>query len=485
MNIPLQNSTIAITHKHPAWELILQTEGLEYKTIKKEDTISKENFSVIITTHTPDKKLLGKLKNYLQTGGIILQDLTSKNSMTKIPPIRELSIYQLDNIDYLEFTEQNINQNYANSYDGGKLFTLPLRVDSLTNYESCIKTFSLNNFSISERVSLFPKHPILKLTSLFLKTVLPHSNVICKHLWYYPRGVDSIVSFRIDADEYDESDFLTTLEICKPYKEFVSWFFCTSSYNKPQPIQKTYKDGYDVQSHAHMHYIFNNSFSNEINLKKSKNFLKSLGIEHCGFCAPMGKYNPALQETMDKLGFLYSSEFSLAYDTLPFYPIHKDGFSKTLQIPIHPVCLELFAENNCISDKNFKDYFSAIIEYKIKNNLPLIFYAHPTKHLRENKHLLSWLLERLNNTPNTIKMNFTNFSKWWIQRNKALVDGTCTCEDLTWENYTPDKIFREKIRLAYPAITHKKDDYVRKLKNVAKELKNNVQLAKLSQTMVE
>ncbi len=68
--------------------------------------------------------------------------------------------------------------------------------------------------------------------------------------------------------------------------------------------------------------------------------LRSAGIEPSGFVAPHGRFNRTLLIALEMLGVTHSSEFGLAYDELPF----AVGSGAVLQIPIHPVCLEIFLE---------------------------------------------------------------------------------------------------------------------------------------------
>jgi len=43
--------------------------------------------------------------------------------------------------------------------------------------------------------------------------------------------------------------------------------------------------------------------------------------------APFGKWNESIQLTFENIGAAFSSEFSLDYDDLPFYPRVKERFS--------------------------------------------------------------------------------------------------------------------------------------------------------------
>ena len=66
--------------------------------------------------------------------------------------------------------------------------------------------------------------------------------------------------------------------------------------------------------------------------------------EPVGFAAPHGRWNAGLDAVLDELGYLYSSDFQLGYDDLPFFPWREDRFSSVLQVPIHPICEGLFLD---------------------------------------------------------------------------------------------------------------------------------------------
>ena len=48
--------------------------------------------------------------------------------------------------------------------------------------------------------------------------------------------------------------------------------------------------------------------------------LTESGFEPVGFAAPHGRWNPGLDAVLEDLGYLYSSDFQLGYDDLPFFP---------------------------------------------------------------------------------------------------------------------------------------------------------------------
>ena len=80
-----------------------------------------------------------------------------------------------------------------------------------------------------------------------------------------------------------------------------------------------------------------------------------------GFAGPHGRWDPSLDDTLEDLGYLYSSDFQLGYDDFPFYPWKGDRFSRVLQIPVHPVCEGLFLEAGVDDPGVIGDYFAGIV----------------------------------------------------------------------------------------------------------------------------
>ena len=95
---------------------------------------------------------------------------------------------------------------------------------------------------------------------------------------------------------------------------------------------------FDSQSHGHFHVIYRDPEANRRNLRRAHRVLAESGFEPVGFAAPHGRWNAGLDDVLEDLGYLYSSDFQLGYDDLPFFPPWRgDRFSRVLQIPIHPV----------------------------------------------------------------------------------------------------------------------------------------------------
>ena len=58
-----------------------------------------------------------------------------------------------------------------------------------------------------------------------------------------------------------------------------------------------------------------------MNLERAHRILCSSGFEPVGFAAPHGRWRASLDEQLEDLGYLYSSDFQIGYDDFPFYPV--------------------------------------------------------------------------------------------------------------------------------------------------------------------
>ena len=111
-----------------------------------------------------------------------------------------------------------------------------------------------------------------------------------------------------------------------------------------------------------------------------------------GFAGPHGRWDPSLDDTLEDLGYLYSSDFQLGYDDFPFYPWKGTRFSSVLQIPIHPVCEGLFLEAGVDDPRVIGDYLREIVLSKIDAEELAIVYGHPERRLGRMPEVLAMLV---------------------------------------------------------------------------------------------
>ncbi|NIS38511.1 hypothetical protein GWN91_05035, partial [Candidatus Saccharibacteria bacterium] len=129
-----------------------------------------------------------------------------------------------------------------------------------------------------------------------------------------------------------------------------------------------------------------------------------------------------LAKAVEEHGFLYSSEFGLSYDDLPFYPYLDDRFSSVLQIPVHPISVgRLHWARHTDSQKII--YYLQVIEKKLNGYEPIFLYHHPGQKRFEIFEKIFQIIH----SHNIACMTLGEYAQWWKQRNairwKAKMEG--------------------------------------------------------------
>jgi len=211
------------------------------------------------------------------------------------------------------------------------------------------------------------------------------------HVRIVPKAFIDTFCLRIDADECHDN-IGEYLKLFMKYRDCTTIFFCMRAFSQKQDIlQQAHGAGCDIQSHGFHHHTYNDFTSNRYNIHRAKEALRVCGIETHGYSAPMGKYRASLMCALEEEGYEYSSDFSFDYLGFARYPAVGKRFSRILQIPVFPVCPELFLQKG-INTPTIIDYYKrAIIEMR-RCNIPVIIYGH-TSHFRENCALLEEIVE--------------------------------------------------------------------------------------------
>lgn len=252
--------------------------------------------------------------------------------------------------------------------------TLKKRIRQRRRRFSCIKSFADNNngISVEEEVSCRPL--IESIDGLKIN---------------YP----GTFCLRIDADEYHKENFDNYMEIFRKYKDCITVFFNGYSFSGAGDLIKRCSHlGVDVQSHGFYHYTYSDYESNRHNIRKAKAFFKEMGIDTKGFAAPMGRWNEGLARALEDEGYLYSSDFSYDYLGLPSFPYLRERISKVMEIPVFPVCPELFFQDKKAEKNRVVRYFQDTIDAMVDSAIPVIIYAH-TSACEEIPAILKEVLE--------------------------------------------------------------------------------------------
>ena len=238
----------------------------------------------------------------------------------------------------------------------------------------------------------------------------------------FPWPYRTAANFRFDHDRYVAEDFDGVLDAIRGREEMTTHFVCAATHAAHPDAVAALRD-LDVGSHGYHHHTYPTSVENLIGISRCADFLRNCGIEPGGFAAPLGRYNPGLAAALVSLGIEYSSEFSTAYDDLPFAP----SGVKTLQIPIHPVCLgvafDAAESKTFVSRENVAEavgnYFAAAVAEKHAAGAPIFFYGHPDGRVGRYPQVLRRFFDAIDQHSDIWRTTLSGFARWWRARNAA------------------------------------------------------------------
>lgn len=384
------NLKVGLIGKSLTCRSILRQEGIPFFII--DDIKSNNNPApVIVLSDKINNSDTGAIMEYVRGGGIVIFDALNRQLIK--------TIGQPDNTR-LVYIDIDLNKELA-------------------DYSSTAKEFITSAGSVRERVALFPKAAARAALSGAVKSACDMRGIPFVRLWYYPGRYNSLFNFRFDLDEDIGNELENIAAVARNYKDCTTMFACCASFKKNSyKIKGLIDEGFDVQSHGYYHHTYSDKGQNRKNIQKSLGYFKMLNHRVDGFAAPKGRWNPGLQETLQELGFSYSSEFALDYDNLPFYPVMGRTFSKVLQIPIYPVCWGLYNDAAINDSEAIKKYMLSVITNKFIRNMPIIIYGHPGEQISKEPVLLKEIYERIDTLNGVWKVNLSGLAGWWKKRER-------------------------------------------------------------------
>lgn len=222
--------------------------------------------------------------------------------------------------------------------------------------------------------------------------------------WHYPNGARTHVNVRIDADWCAREEWERTMNILEPLGPHASWFITTGKVadQDVDVFDRLKAIGVEIGSHMHFHFTFEDEANNRNNMRLAHQWLAEHGVQCRSFVSPSAKWSPALQRCIDDMGYVYSSEFGLAHDCLPFSMDRG-----TLQIPVHAVCPGNFTERNGIDG-----YYHAVADALYRACLPIHLYAHP----HDSHHMGKGVIEKIASLPDVNISTLMEYARWWKDR---------------------------------------------------------------------
>lgn len=404
--------------------------GIDWRPISSADEFSLENYSAIIVNVIPTSLQLRALHDFLAAGGAILgvrgctRDLSGstqhKKYLTSLSPFQFEEFRQSEMMDI--FSEGIIESKLLKGkshligihYIGkGVLVCIPFDVNALMlDLRSRRKNFYFDKSRLaSEIVATISKGALRRFLTLVLEFLHRYRDIPFVHKWYFPYGDQTIFTFRVDSDSGSQKEISELYALCGRNSIPTMWFLDTKSHEEWLARFRDFV-GQEIGVHCYEHSTFSSYGRNEENLIRAISLLERNGIHPVGASAPYGTWNPAVAGAFEHLGMSFSSEFSLDYDNLPFFPVLNRRSTPVLQLPIHPICVGSMSRAG-YTDKEMKNYFHRIIDKKILEREPICFYHHPTHHRWEVIEDVFHYLQ----AKNIRSLSYSQYAGWWRKRN--------------------------------------------------------------------
>lgn len=287
--------------------------------------------------------------------------------------------------------------------------------------------WQIAGLTVSEEIARVDRRAVRRRVLAKLREEIQRAGGIWVCVAAFPFPYRSALNFRIDYDRYDRQDFETTLQTIAGNEQATSHFVNAAAY-LPHKDALARLRGLDVGSHGYRHHTYRTEEENLTNVRRGIEALRALGMEPSGFAAPHGRFNRGLLSALETLQVGHSSEFGLAYDEWPFFPLAGN----VLQIPVHPVSLGIFLET--VPGQGARraaatqqvvrtaiDYFRETARGKYRAGEPVFFYGHPTGRLGRYPQVLRAVFDTADAFGAIWKTTFSEFAAWWRARGEVRI----------------------------------------------------------------
>jgi hypothetical protein len=275
--------------------------------------------------------------------------------------------------------------------------------------------WTFGGWMVSERVARYSKSCIRRSLIGRLRETVTGAGGVWIRVSPFPYPYRSGFSFRADLDESVPEDYHRFAAARGSLGSCSTHFVSTYAYTHHRSVLNDLKR-HDTQSHGHFHHVYREPESNRVNLERAHRILCSSGFEPVGFAGPHGRWRGSLDEQLEDLGYLYSSDFQIGYDDFPFFPWRGDRFSRVLQIPVHPVCEGLFLDAGLDDPELIGEYFRQVVTSRLDAGELAVIYGHPERRLGRMPEIMRTLARAVEDQPLVWRATFSELARWWRWR---------------------------------------------------------------------
>ena len=311
---------------------------------------------------------------------------------------------------------------------------LPLAAHLMAEGDS-LRSFSSAS-ALTERVASVDKADLADTMTAMIGTAFARLGLPLVRVARYPRAARSVFLFRVDVDGTFGSNCRAIADIAQAHGIAGSFYFNASlCRTNGGDLSRDWLAAHEIGNHADVHDLFDSVEENSANLAAGLDWIEqTLGVRPSGYVAPRGLWNRALDRAMAELGQVYSSDFGLAIDALPFFTS-----AGVLQIPVHPFSPERFticeedAGRGPPGSQAVLHHYLGALHRQVALRRPTHLYGHPEVLGRMAETVLPTLFDAVARL-DLPTMTVADFAAWWRKRDCSDVslsiedDGVLTIE---------------------------------------------------------
>ncbi len=276
-------------------------------------------------------------------------------------------------------------------------------------------SWRLQGYPVSERVAGHDRARLRRRLVGRIREVVTKSGGVWARLSSFPFPYRSAFNLRVDLDEHLPDDYFAFARAREPIEDATTHFVSTAAYGDSPDVLADLRR-LDTHSHGHYHVVYREPEANRVNLRRALDRLDAAGIEGRGFAAPHGRWNAGLAAELEEIGCVFSSEFQVGYDDLPFHPWTGTRRSAVLQVPVHPISEGLFLDAGAGGSAPIAAHLTAVVRAKIAAGEPAFVYGHPERRLGKFPEIVAALADAVDDEPLVWRVGLDAFVGWWRWR---------------------------------------------------------------------
>lgn len=430
------------------WEEICEREGIPVLPSPADMRIDPSEVSLVIVTAPPDGSARIILEEYLRSGGAVLGYAGHLQGFAGIETHERWIEYLVPDAESIPRcgtlldlggkgavprearhwrTQEHTFAIAAGPLLGGVHVALPFDPErAIMDTRHADKSFYAQRDRLpSERVSLVSKGAVFSVLHKSFEYLHHARGLPYCHLWWYPGGSRNVFSLRVDTDGGTRESIDELSGIARDFGFGISWYLDVRSH-ETWLSHFNLLAGQEVGLHCYEHRPFTSYDDIFRDLSRGRRLMEGVGLRPDGVTAPFGLWQESFARAVDDLGFRYSSEFSLAYDTLPFSPMVRGSRFRALQVPIHPICVGSLLRIG-YDEAAMCGYYERVIREKLARHEPLFFYHHP---LHRHGQVLRYLCSRMDEE-GIPPITLGEYAAWWVRRGEVSLAASVRGETLS------------------------------------------------------